>query len=97
MEKFEWDPQKAQTNERAHQVSFEEATTAFDDDFFLVFPDVRHSTSEQRFLLLGRSNTRRVLVVSYTERGKAIRLISAREADAEERETYEEEISDYFE
>jgi uncharacterized protein len=30
--RFEWDPVKARAHLRRHRVSFEEATTAFDDD-----------------------------------------------------------------
>jgi hypothetical protein len=62
MEKFDWDPKKAQRNQIDHHVSFEEAATAFDDDFFLVFQDARHSRGERRYLLPGRSNAGRVLV-----------------------------------
>ena len=45
--RFEWDPDKARRN-RKHRLSFEEATTAFDDDSSLTVPDPRHSVGEER-------------------------------------------------
>lgn len=90
--RFEWDPRKAAHNATKHGVSFEEARTAFDDDFFLVFSDPDHSLEELRFLILGRSRQGRLLVVVYTEREEATRLISAREATRRERRTYEQDL-----
>lgn len=49
-----------------------------------------HSIGEQRFLTIGRSNQDRILIVSYTERGDVIRIISAREAEPKEIRAYEE-------
>jgi uncharacterized DUF497 family protein len=90
---FEWDPRKARKNLRAHRVSFEEATTKFDDELSLTVPDPDHSIAEERFVLLGRTNRGRLVVVAFTERGTDIpivRLISARLADRGERRDYEE-------
>ena len=50
---FEWDPTKARANLRKHGVSFEEAQTAFADEFALVVEDRVHSETEDRFILLG--------------------------------------------
>jgi uncharacterized DUF497 family protein len=89
---FEWDPVKAATNLRKHGVSFEEAATVFLDLDALVAADVKHSAREARFHRIGRSAIGRVLVVVYTarsaEHGEAIRLISARRANAKERAAY---------
>jgi uncharacterized DUF497 family protein len=87
--KFDWDPNKAVLNEQWHQVSFDEACVAFDDDHAVVLVDDAHSQREQRFNLIGAAGERLLFVV-YTERkkGTVIRLISAREAEAEEREIY---------
>lgn len=86
---FDWDPNKAALNEQWHQVSFDEACIAFDDDQAVVLADDAHSWGEQRFNLIGAA-AERLLFVVYTERkkGTVIRLISAREAEAEEREIY---------
>jgi uncharacterized DUF497 family protein len=91
--RFEWDPDKARRNLRKHRLSFEEATTAFEDDLSLTVPDPSHSRDEERFLLLGRSSRGRVVVVAFTERGgdiDIVRIISARLADRGERHDYEE-------
>ena len=86
---FEWDPAKAARNEAKHGVSFKEAATVFGDPLSMAFDDPAHSYDEQRALLVGMSDEQRVLIVSYTERGDTIRIISARETTRGERETYE--------
>ena len=87
---FEWDADKARSNERKHGVSFDEAATVFADRFSLNMPDPSHSDEEQRFLVLGRSIRARLLVVAYAERGPRTRLITARKASPTERRRYEE-------
>jgi uncharacterized protein len=87
---FEWDPHKAALNLAKHKVSFEEAVTAFGDPLGQIIDDPRHSADEERFVLLGRSDRRRLLVVMFTERGEAIRLLSARRATPRERRRHEE-------
>ena len=87
---FEWDPRKAALNLAKHKVSFVEAVTAFGDPLGHIIDDPRHSADEERFVLLGRSGRRRLLVVMFTERGEAIRLISARRATPRERRGHEE-------
>jgi uncharacterized protein len=87
---FDWDENKAASNLFKHGVSFDEAKTVFDDPLYIDFYDPAHSDDEDRFLIVGESNQRRLLIVSYTERGNLIRLISAREVTRTEREVYEE-------
>ena len=87
---FEWDENKAARNLLKHRVSFEEAKTVFDDPLYVDFYDPDHSDDEERYLIVGESNRGRLLIVSYTERGDLIRLISARVATRSEREAYEE-------
>ena len=86
---FEWDPQKANSNLEKHGVSFEEASTAFQDTLSLTIDDPLHSIDEERVILIGMSQKNRILVVVHTERGDSIRIISARKATKEERESYE--------
>lgn len=88
---FEWDPKKAEINLRKHGVSFDEATTVFADPLSILQPDPSHSVDEQRYLVLGTSARRRLLVVAFAERPPRTRLISARRATRNERRTYEEE------
>ena len=86
---FEWDPQKAKSNLIKHGVSFEEASTAFQDTLSLTIDDPLHSIDEVRVVLIGMSNKNRLLVVVHTERGDNIRIISARKATKKERKNYE--------
>jgi uncharacterized DUF497 family protein len=88
---FEWDPRKAESNQSKHQVSFSEAATVFADDFAITIPDPGHSESEDRYITIGWSHHRRLLMVAHTDRGNRIRIISARELTKSERQAYEEE------
>jgi uncharacterized DUF497 family protein len=65
----------------------------FDDSLSVTVPDPDHSVAEERFLLLGLSNRRRLLVVAHSEQSESIRIISARRANRRERRIYEEEES----
>lgn len=87
--RVEWDPQKAAVNRAKHKISFEEAVTVFGDPLGRITDDPRHSKAEERDVLLGQSARRRLLAVMFTERGQAIRLISARKATRRERGEYE--------
>ncbi|NCO75122.1 MAG: BrnT family toxin [Cyanobacteria bacterium] len=88
--KFEWDQQKAKLNLSKHGISFEEAQTVFDDPLYVDFYDPDHSKNEDRYIILGESSNSRVLLVSYTERGDKIRLISARQVTKQELIAYQE-------
>jgi uncharacterized DUF497 family protein len=88
--RFEWDSRKALSNLGKHGVSFEEAASAFGDPLGLIVDDPRHSSEEERLVLLGLSRERRLLAVMFTERGEAVRLISARRATSRERRDYGE-------
>jgi uncharacterized protein len=87
---FEWDARKAATNHKKHGVPFEEAATVFADSLALIFDDDVHSADEPREIIIGHSSKNRLLLVSFTERQRAIRIISARRATRKEREDYEE-------
>lgn len=87
---FEWDEKKAKGNLRKHRVSFEEASTVFRDPLSATGRDPDHSIGEDRFVTFGLSSRGRLLVVSHTERGDKVRIISARPAKKGEREIYEE-------
>ena len=76
--RFEWDPQKEVRNLRKHGVSFLEASTVFGDALAATVSDSKHSELETRFLTMGMSSGHRLLVVSHTDTGESVRLISAR-------------------
>jgi len=86
---FEWDAAKAETNFRKHSVSFDEAVSAFYDALSVTIPDPDHSVNEARFLLIGMTVTRRLVVVGHTDRGRRVRIINARRATRRERASYE--------
>ena len=87
---FDWDDQKAKTNERKHRVSFEEARTVFYDENARLRYDPDHSLDEERYILLGISHLFRILVVChvYREGDAIIRIISARKATKQEIQQY---------
>lgn len=86
---FEWDESKADANSKKHGVTFWEATEVFGDELSSFVFDPDHSDAEERFLLFGRSQGGRYLVVSFTERAEIIRIISARSMTPSERKAYE--------
>ncbi len=88
--RFEWDPRKAASNLSKHGVSFEEAASVFNDPLAYTFMDPDHSVGEERMLTFGVSSAGRLLVVVTTERGNALRILSARKATRHERGIYEE-------
>ena len=87
---LEWDPEKAASNHAKHGVDFHEAGTVLDDPLSTTFPDPDHSLDEQRYLTIGSSLSGRIPVAAHTDRGEAVRLISARPATPSERTFYEQ-------
>ena len=86
---FEWDGEKAASNLEKHDVALTEAMTIFGDPFEITIPDPDHSDDEFRFLSIGLSESKRLLVVAYTERDRRTCIISAREASPKERRDHE--------
>ncbi|BBD68759.1 hypothetical protein NIES4072_39150 [Nostoc commune NIES-4072] len=86
---FEWDKSKAAANLKKHGVSFEEAKTVFSNSLAVIFDDEAHSIDEQREIIIGHSQQNLLLLIFFTERSNAIRIISARLATRREREDYE--------
>ena len=92
---FEWDEIKAAANVRKHGVSFELASTLFNDPRLLTAADLEHSESEERWFSIGWAANGAMLSIAYLwlESDPAttkIRLISAREATRTEIRHYEE-------
>jgi hypothetical protein len=87
---FEWDPEKAEKNFRKHEVSFEEASSIFDDPMFITVLDEEHSDDEERYITIGFSNKTRLLLVAHSERDNRIRIISARKVTKNEEKFYKE-------
>ena len=87
---FEWADAKAKANERKHGVSFTEVMTVFADPLSLTGFDPDHSDDEDRYVTMGLSIAGRLLLVSHTDRGDKVRIISARMASRPERRDYED-------
>jgi uncharacterized DUF497 family protein len=88
-QEFEWDENKAIANLSKHKISFDEASTVFNDPFAITILDPDQAVGEDRCLTLGES-IGKLLVVSHTTRKGKIRIISCLKATARERKKYEE-------
>jgi uncharacterized protein len=90
--RFEWDPDKAETNIRKHGVSFSESCLVFADPFVLSFPDPDHSGDEDRWISLGVGGPGKLLIVVHTYRKRngdeIVQIITARRATVRERRQY---------
>ena len=86
--KFQFDPAKARSNLKKHDVSFADAEGVFYDPLAIHKEDP-YSEEEDRWTAIGMGNTNEILVVVYTLRGEEIRLISSRRATGREAKAYE--------
>ena len=87
---FEWNQWNIQKNELKHGVSVVEAGSAFYDNHYALFVDIKHTTvKEKRFILLGQSLENRLLMIGFTLRQEKICVITARPASTKERLLYE--------
>jgi uncharacterized protein len=85
---YEWDPIKAAANLKKHGVAFADAALSLEDPLGRTIPDP-DASGEARFICLGTDPTGRLLVTVFSRRGKAIRIISSRNASRAERRNYE--------
>lgn len=87
---FEWDENKNTINKKKHGLSFEKAKEVFYDDDAILFDDPDHSIGEERFLIIGMLKSSKVCIVShcYRDNNNVIRIISARQATKNEKNTY---------
>jgi uncharacterized DUF497 family protein len=88
--RFEWDPLKNSANIVKHQVSFEDATTVFDDKDAIYLKDELHSGEEDRFYIIGVDSIKRILTVCHCYRNgdDVVRIISAWRAGVVESKFY---------
>jgi len=87
---FQWDDRKAASNIVEHNVTFDAARDVFKDPFALDWLDESEDYGEDRYAIIGMSEGR-LLYVAYTMRGEAIRFISARLAEPQDRRRYHED------
>jgi len=91
-DRFEWDEDKNRLNKKKHGFSFDEILEVFDDPAFIEGLDWEHSVKEERYYGIGCINNILYIIAYYTLREKRKRIISARKADKDEQEAY----NDYF-
>ncbi len=85
---FEWDAGNSEKNLK-HEVHASECEQVFFNEPLLVLDDPKHSVAEDRFAAFGQTDQGRKLVVVYTQRGRLLRVISARDMNRRERAFYE--------
>ncbi len=86
---FEWDEGNATKNWEKHRVNQAESEQVFFNRPLLLLDDRKHSLSETRYFALGKTNAGRKLLVVFTLRGTAIRVISARDMSQKEHSHYD--------
>jgi uncharacterized DUF497 family protein len=86
---FEWDENKNRKNVEKHRIRFEEAKSIFDDPNAIEIEGSRNG--EYRIIRIGKTATKFILLVVYSLRGLVVRLISARQANKDERALYLEQ------
>ncbi len=86
---FEWDKGNQSKSLEKHGITAEESEQVFFRPYVLK-PDGSHSAKENRFNLIGKTDSGKILFMSFTVRNNKIRIISARRADKKERKIYEE-------
>ena len=88
--RFQWDAGNIHKNWIKHRVTHAECEEAFFDPHKRLFHPAPRTERETRYGLIGQTKDRRLLVVIFTVRGPAIRVISARDLNKRERGLYEE-------
>lgn len=85
---FQWDSGNSRKNEK-HKVLHTEIEEGFNDRDKVMSPDHKHSNSEQRHVLLGKTKNKRLLYIVFTVRKGNVRVISARDINKKEVDLYE--------
>ncbi len=91
-EGFQWDEGNSDKNWYLHQVTNSECEELFFNNPLITTHDPKHSTYEQRYYALGRTDSDRWLFIAFTIRNNLIRVISARDMNHRETRKYAEKI-----
>lgn len=86
---FDWDLGNSDKNFFKHQVSMHEAEEVFGNEPLIIVEDIFHSLGEQRYQGMGKTNSNRLLFVSFTIRKGKVRIISIRNMSKKEKNKYE--------
>lgn len=89
---FDWDIGNTDKNLKKHRVTALEAEEAFDNKPLIINKDTKHSATEQRYQVLGWTDKKRKLFISFTVRRDKVRIISARDMNRKEEIIYDQEI-----
>ncbi|MEX1032760.1 MAG: BrnT family toxin [Cellvibrionaceae bacterium] len=89
---FDWDAGNHRKSFEKHEVSRFEAEQVFFNQPLLVLEDGKHSQTESRYHGLGKTDSARLLHITFTLRSEntLIRIISARDMHRKERAVYEQ-------
>ena len=90
--RFDWDKGNIDKSYLKHGVTLNQAEEAFLDEAAVILRDFKHSQTEPRYLLIGKTANNKILFIVFTIRDKKIRIISARAADKKEIRQYGEKI-----
>ena len=85
---FEWDEWNVRKNQLKHRVTSDEMEQIFSDPRKIIFSDMFHSATEDRYIIIGKTIKGRVLYAVFTLRNKFVRVISARSLNRKERYLY---------
>ena len=89
---FEWDENKNLENIKNHDISFQKAVKAFNNDLAILFEDVEHSGgNETCYALIGMCEIG-LLFISFTFRDENYRIISARKASGKMESMYVDRV-----
>lgn len=88
---FDWDGHNKEKNWAKHQVDYKECEQAFKNTSTIVFEDLKHSHSESRYTIFGKTDRQRLVTITFTIRSKKVRIISARDQNKKERREYAKE------
>lgn len=91
---FEWDRGNLDKSYQKHWVTPKETEEVFLDEKSFIVPDVRHSQTEPRYIILGGTFEKKNLFVVFTIRKDKIRIISSRRMHKKEVERYEKAQKD---
>jgi uncharacterized protein len=87
---FEWDEGNREKNWTKHNVEMQETEEAFADEDKIVFLNIKHLDIEERFFIIAKTYSSRLLAIAYTRRDNKVRVISARDVNKKEVKIYEE-------
>jgi len=85
---FEWDHYNSGKIKAKHNVTSVECEQVFFNLPVIAGDDEKHSETENRFYVLGQTDTCRLLFLVFTVRKEKLRVISARDMNKKERRVY---------